>query len=425
MKIEGVSGLVLNDEDFCLSDSLYRYEDISSIMFTAVVTSHSVNFVPAGKTYEVCLRLKVNERWINVNPDRGFFGKVKEKSFEAMQKAYGIFATITFTNRVERYEKQVNQLGFFEIGDNSRYQFHKDGHVFHNGKELTSLNDPEISLDLDPFQLRLFRKPKSLGDKIGSALWSKDALIPLQIDKDCFLYMIRALYHITFKNTYIPEKKIDSQKIFYETVLRFGAYLSKVDGNSDPKELAQLKRFFHLDNQRIPYAARLFNEELEHRSRLSDILGPFNKAFSDADEVKEGFLLGMLSVALADGEFHKSEFALLRDAAKFLKLSDSAFRRIFETAGVDPDSFNRDEASSSGSKESEQNRTTTRDKHLMLLGLSSGATSEEIKNVYKILVKKYHPDVLRGQGMPEEEIEKSEKILQQINIAYDSLRRNL
>lgn len=423
MKIDGVSGLVLNDDDFHLSGFLYQYEDISSVFFTATVTKHSVNFVPAGKTYEARLQLKIKDQWIDVSPEKGLFGKLKKQPFEALQQAYGILTTITFTNRVERYEAQVNQRGFFEIGEHSRYQFHRDGHVFHNGKQVASLSDPETSLSLDPFQLTISRKPGSLGDKLSAAFWSKDILIPLHIDKDCFLYMIRALYRITFRNTPVSEKKIDRRKVFYETVLKFGAYLSKIDGHSDPEELAQLKRFFHLEEQRLEYAARIFNEELETRSRLSDILGTFNKAFSEADEVKEGFLLGMLSVALADGEFHKTEFDLLNDAAQFLELSDTAFRRIFQTAGIDPDMFSTDQTSSSGSRESRKTQTSTRDIHLMILGLSTDATAEEIKKIYKLLVKKFHPDVLRGKGMPEEEIEKSEKILQKINDAYDALQR--
>ena len=58
-----------------------------------------------------------------------------------------------------------------------------------------------------------------------------------------------------------------------------------------------------------------------------------------------------------------------------------------------------------------------------MLGLTPGANPEEIQRAYRALVRRYHPDVLRGQGMPDDEIEKASQVLAQINIAYEALLR--
>ena len=43
--------------------------------------------------------------------------------------------------------------------------------------------------------------------------------------------------------------------------------------------------------------------------------------------------------------------------------------------------------------------------------------------MYRKLVKKYHPDILMGQGMDEKIIKNSTIKLQEINLAYDELRQ--
>lgn len=48
-----------------------------------------------------------------------------------------------------------------------------------------------------------------------------------------------------------------------------------------------------------------------------------------------------------------------------------------------------------------------------ILGLEKNATSEEIKKAYKVLVKKYHPDINKEPG--------AEEVFKQIQKAYDVL----
>ena len=58
-----------------------------------------------------------------------------------------------------------------------------------------------------------------------------------------------------------------------------------------------------------------------------------------------------------------------------------------------------------------------------VLGLSEGAAFSEVKKRYRELVKKYHPDILMGQGESKEIIEKSTRKLQEINEAYEAIRQ--
>lgn len=417
MRIDGIEGLEFEDRDFRWRGRSVAYSDIEGVSFTATVTRHSVNGIPTGKSYAAELRLHLDGSTIEIEPEKGWFGKLKEEGMIALQRASEVFSELSFTGRVEIYERQVAERGFFNFNG---VQFHKDGHLFRDGREVGSVRDESTGFFLEPFTLILTKKKKSLGDRLRSALSNSDIRIDLTRDRDCLLYMLKKLYGVAWKNSPVREKRVDRQRLFYETVVRFGAMLAMIDGNADPSELSQLKRFFCLDTEKLPSAARIFNEEISRRSTLSEVLGGFAKEFKEAEELKESFLLGMLSVALADRVFDQREFDLIRRAAAFLGLDEGGFLRILAAAGIHRTA---DDSGAAG-KESHADRpgfAKGRSAHLGVLGLSDTANSEEIGRAYRALVRRYHPDVLRGQGLPEDEISKASAILVQINLAYEAL----
>ena len=56
-----------------------------------------------------------------------------------------------------------------------------------------------------------------------------------------------------------------------------------------------------------------------------------------------------------------------------------------------------------------------------ILGISPDATDEEIKNAYRALARKYHPDNFADDN-PLKELAKEK--MQQINAAYDEIQRS-
>ena len=58
-----------------------------------------------------------------------------------------------------------------------------------------------------------------------------------------------------------------------------------------------------------------------------------------------------------------------------------------------------------------------------VLGLSRGATGDEVKATYRRLARDYHPDRVIGQGMPQEFIDLANDKLATINGAYERIRR--
>ena len=58
-----------------------------------------------------------------------------------------------------------------------------------------------------------------------------------------------------------------------------------------------------------------------------------------------------------------------------------------------------------------------------LLGVNRKMSDSEIKNIYRDLIRKNHPDVLIAQGMPQEFIDTANKKMASINAAYDLISK--
>jgi DnaJ like chaperone protein len=58
-----------------------------------------------------------------------------------------------------------------------------------------------------------------------------------------------------------------------------------------------------------------------------------------------------------------------------------------------------------------------------VLGVDSGATTEEIRRAYRRAVRESHPDRLMSQGLPEEAMKMAEKRMADLNTAWEEIRQ--
>jgi len=421
LEFDLVPDLRLDDDFFVHKGHRYQYSEITSIEFGAVITKHSVNFIPTGKSYDAKLTVStITGHVFEIKPAKSWLGKLKAPAFRELQNVNSALSFMTFNFRVQIYETQLRDSNFFRMGG---YEFHRNGDLSKSGKYITNLKDGSHNFHLDAFNVTISKKKKSIAERL-KASWSGESTIYIGKDRDCFIYLLSEIYGLRWKTEALPEKRIDTKRVYYETVIRLGALLSSVDGNADPKELAELKRYFQLDQTSLPYAAQIFNEQLTAPKPLQKILSEFNAAFNDADELKQSLYVGLLSVALADGLFHAAEKRLMDQIATLLSLRNDDLARLYATLGLDFVKMSNSGRSSSGSANASHAGNGThslRNRHLRVLGLSENATETDIKTSYRKLVKKYHPDILRSQGLPESEMKHAQKILAEIMNSYEWL----
>lgn len=406
MKIAGAEKITLEDNHFIYDGIKYLYSEIASIKFSATVTRYSLNFIPMGKSFVGKLELWFySGATLSIRPDTNLIGNMQERGLKALHQIKEILSEITFYQRLERYEKEFLSKDFFSYG---KFQFHKSGDVFRSGLLRCSLRDPMLNCDISLTSLQIYKKKSGLKGALN-LFGGNDETILIETDRDCFLYMMKNYFGLYWAGENVREKTFDKHKVFYESVVKLGALLATADGAVDVEEITQMKKFFKLDSSTFPQAAQLLNETLRSRPSVEAVIAPFKTAFTDAPQVCETLLVGMLSVALADGVLHSGELQVLRRIASALAISEAETKRIFASVGVDfaPETVGQSE----------------KDRLMAVLGLNAQASYPEVVAAWRALIRRYHPDILRGQGIPEHEIMHSERLLVEINVAYEKLRK--
>jgi DnaJ like chaperone protein len=126
-----------------------------------------------------------------------------------------------------------------------------------------------------------------------------------------------------------------------------------------------------------------------------------------------------MQIAAADGRIHKAEKDFIHIVAKEFAFSGPEIHRlflIFEQA--------RERTYRDGATTSRTGAGSLRSEHLEILGLDENAAFGEIKVAYRNLARRHHPDLLRAQGVPIDDIKNAEEILKVINSAYEWLARH-
>ena len=71
-----------------------------------------------------------------------------------------------------------------------------------------------------------------------------------------------------------------------------------------------------------------------------------------------------------------------------------------------------------------QNASKTLEEAYEILGINEQSDDKTIKNAYRALVKKYHPDIITGQGAAQNIIDEATSKLQEINEAYQMIKES-
>ena len=111
----------------------------------------------------------------------------------------------------------------------------------------------------------------------------------------------------------------------------------------------------------------------------------------------------VIEVAMADGAIDPSEKQAISLLATRLRLSPQEFNRVFNAA---------EQEHSVGRRQNDQERAQA----LRILGLGEDASHADIRNAYRQLMVKHHPDLA-----PPDEQEEATRRAAQINHAYDVL----
>ena len=210
----------------------------------------------------------------------------------------------------------------------------------------------------------------------------------------------------------------EGSMLFCASAAAMFAKIAKADGIVTRDEIASVERAFlglGFSDKARSYAIDVFRMAKDDAHSIEDYACEFASAVRSV-EVRE-FLYELLwDIACADGMVDAAELDMLRRVTAPLGIRSYWFRIFAEERLRGRGGAGR----ASGSVPDRDKLTEA----YALLGVSPGASDEEVKRAYRAKAKKYHPDALRAQGLPDEMVDRANDMMAKLNAAWSEIERS-
>ena len=219
-------------------------------------------------------------------------------------------------------------------------------------------------------------------------------------------------------NPMSAEQQESIRTAYFETLFSLLGHLAKSDGRISKVEIAQAEALMGsmgLDSSNRHAAIDLFQLGSKAEFSVDQTMEKFILVCGRHNNLKRSLLNYLISLAMADGELHPGEQAVLQAVAKHLGFSASLFKKVIDM--VKAQSQFRD----SGYQSQRPDTKTQLDSAYTALGVKPSNSDAQIKKAYRKLISENHPDKLIGQGMPEDMVKLATERTQEIQTAYECI----
>lgn len=224
----------------------------------------------------------------------------------------------------------------------------------------------------------------------------------------------------------------ERQEEFFKAAFSVMGHVAKAKGQVTKEEI-QLATIMmdrmNLNGEQKRAAQEAFREGKEADFPLEQVLERVKIATAGRFDLLQFFLELQISSAFADSDVHPSERNVLHRIARGLgfsseqlerrlRMQEAAFR--FQQGG----GFGGSQQQSNGGQQWQQpsSRNQVADAY-EVLGVSESASAQEIKRAYRKLMNEHHPDKLMAKGLPPEMMNVAKEKAQQIQHAYELIRK--
>ena len=193
-----------------------------------------------------------------------------------------------------------------------------------------------------------------------------------------------------------PERSV----AFTIAVIALSAKMAKADGLVTKDEVTAFREVFYIPASDLPQAARVFNLARQDVSGFELYAKNISRMFGHGNPVLNDLMEGLFYIASADGKYHPNEDRFLFEVAAQFGLKEVDFQalRARHVPEEKPDPYT-------------------------VLGVSAKQDFDQIKTIWRQLVRESHPDQMIARGVPKEAIKLAERRLIQINAAYEKIAK--
>lgn len=215
-----------------------------------------------------------------------------------------------------------------------------------------------------------------------------------------------------------PENLQRIQNSFFETTFLLLGYLAKVDGHISKSEIERTEQIISrmgLGAAQRQRAIDLFRRGAAANFAMETAVADFLQTCGPHRQMQQTLLLFLISLAQADRGMQPVEHAALVRIANAMGLGAALLEQLLRMARAQ-EHFHRDDGFTT-------QRGTSLDDAYAALGVDSGVSDKDLKQAYRRLMSENHPDKLMAKGVPEEMIKLATARAQEIQAAYEMIKK--
>ncbi|MFC3033453.1 co-chaperone DjlA [Pseudoalteromonas fenneropenaei] len=236
----------------------------------------------------------------------------------------------------------------------------------------------------------------------------------------------------------------ERQALFFSSCFAVMGHIAKSNGRVSEIHIQAASAFMDemaLHGEDRKEAQRAFNAGKAAEFSLKEAVQDVREAFGRRYDLLQLFLEIQIQMAYSDGHLAAQEQALIQQVSKYLGISHSHFLfvlkryqaefqfRAQQQAYRQSQQQHSQQSHHHHSQQQQHNRSqaqtsaNSRGQALAVLGLADGANEKDIKRAYRKLMSQHHPDKLVSQGLPPHMMELAKKKSQDIQAAYEFLKK--
>jgi len=223
----------------------------------------------------------------------------------------------------------------------------------------------------------------------------------------------KVYYSQQFENLVLTKELLQHNELGLFVALT--AKLAKADGRVDELEAELISHMFNDISKVFPDPAHAKSLLKEIFAQEKDIKFNFDEKASAlyaslrGDRRKTQDMMGFwINLAFVDGELSYAEENMLYKLAAFLHVDEQIvtgmieqFKNVYKNSYV----------------------ASSIDDAYKLLGVTKESSLAEVKKAYRKLVRQYHPDIVKAQGADEAYMKEATQKVQEINAAYEQIKK--